>query len=230
MSIFLKFLDVIHIIHKYYLAFFAELLKRCLWNRQEAHSKSQETNAHVLFARSLQWKSQHLSPVEGSSNLIYFCGEEMSQKSVTKIIGACMMAPFLGGLVDWPLHTSAINAIQLPNKCQPLQLRTNWWCSLATFAQFLSHEQQHFQNLSLKLRFLHFLQKSQTRYNNVTTLPLYYCYKFAVSFLDGSPFLSTPPLSGPSSFGAVKSIKSAMGKSTAKHHSTRFLWLRYPCF
>ena len=86
------------------------------------------------------------------------------------------MAPFLGGLVDWPLHTSAINAIQLSNKCQLFQLRTNWWCSLATFAQFLSHEQQHFQNLSLKLRFLHFLQKiKQDMYRYVTTLPL--CYK-----------------------------------------------------
>ena len=179
-SIFLKFLDVIHT-HSYYLAFFAEILTRCLWNCQEAHSKSQETNAHVLFAGSLQWKSQTPSPMSRWSTPLssrritefdIFLGRGNESKKRHKNHW-CMMAPFLGGLVDWPLRTSAINAIQLSNKCQPFQLRTNWWCSLATFAQFLSHEQQHFQNLPFKLWLLHFLQKSQTRY--VTTLPL--CYK-----------------------------------------------------
>ena len=148
----LKFLDVIYIIHIKLPRFLRNWnLKRCLWNCQEAHSKSQETNAHVLFARSLQWKSQ-ASPMScwRTPLIIEFetylrRGNESKKRHKNHW---CMMAPFLGGLVDWPLHTSAINGIQLSNKCQPFQLRTNWWCSLATFAQFLSHEQQHFQNLS----------------------------------------------------------------------------------
>ncbi len=75
--------------------------------------------------------------------------------------------PFLGGLVDWPLHTSDINAIQLSNRYQPFQLQTHWWCSLATFAQFLSHEQQHFHLSILQILAPTLLAESQTRYDSV---------------------------------------------------------------